>query len=319
MMPFFYKTHPNDRKTAYIKTKIMEENLAIEQIIEKHKASGKYVTVNGIKTFALDYGSGEPVFCIHGVPTSSFLYRKVLKSLAEKGYRGICVDLPGLGLSDRPEDFEYSFLNFSRFLAEAAKELGLEKYHLVVHDIGGPIGFALAAQHPDKILSLTIFNTWIDVTQFEKPLPMRPFEKPILSDAELAMVTRATWPLMFNTLGVDSNERITNEEIKAYVDLLKREDDGKAFLKIMKNFDHSSQFRDLCYKAVQQVHYPVQAVWGAKDPALDYERYGLKIKEVAGLEKVELLPARHFLQEEQWEAVADKIEEIIEKAHSYRD
>ncbi|WP_224995992.1 alpha/beta fold hydrolase [Cesiribacter sp. SM1] len=284
-----------------------------EQVIEEHSASGKYVNVDGVKTFYLDRGQGEPVFCIHGVPTSSFLYRKVLKELEAKGLRGIAIDLPGLGLSDRPEDFDYSFPNFAHFCARAAEQLGLKRYHLVIHDIGGPIGFALAAQNREKILSLTILNTWIEVDKFQKPLPMRPFEKPVLGEAQLAATTHTTWQLLFKTMGVSNSDPIPTEEINAYVDLLKRDDGGKAFLKIMRNFDHSAAFRELCHKAVQDVPYPVQAVWGAEDPALDYERYGEEIKQVARLKEVHKLPAKHFLQEDQWKAIAANIAAIATK------
>lgn len=282
----------------------------VEQVIEEHKASGKFITVEGVKTFVLDYGEGEPVFCIHGVPTSSYLYRKVLKGLANTGLRGIAIDLPGLGLSARPSDFDYTFSNFASFCARAAEELGLERYHLVIHNIGGPIGFAQAAQNREKILSLTILNTWIDVDKFQKPLPMRPFEKPVLGETQLAVITHATWRLMFKELGVSNVELIPKEEVDAYVDLLKREDSGKAFLKIMRNFENSTAFRELCHEAVQDVPYPVQAVWGAEDPGLKYERYGTEIKEVASLQEVHKLPTRHFLQEDQWEAVVRYISAI---------
>lgn len=143
---------------------------------------------------------------------------------------------------------------------------------------------------------------------------MRPFEVPLVGEAQLAMVSHLTWPLLFNTMGVESDDRIPKEEINAYVDLLKRDDDGKAFLKIMRNFDQSEDFRTLCYKAVQQVPYPIQAVWGAKDPALTLEEYGKEIKEAAGLEEIHALPARHFLPEEQWEAIADRVAAIAQQS-----
>lgn len=283
---------------------------SVETVVKQHEASGRYIQVDGLKTFALDYGEGEAVFCIHGVPTSSFLYRKVLLSLSKKGYRGISVDLPGLGLTQRPEDFDYSFPNFARFLSKAAEALDVQKYHLVVHDIGGPVGFALAAMEPEKILSLTILNTWIDVVNFRKPVVMRPFEKKVLGEAELKMMNHATWPVMFNKMGIVDDQKVPNEEVNAYVDLLKKEDDGKAFLKIMRNFSDSENFRDLCYQAVQDVSYPVQAVWGAEDPALSIDRYGAEIKKIAGLGHITELPSKHFLQEESWLSIADKIDEM---------
>lgn len=280
---------------------------SVDQVIEEHKSSGKFITVEGVRTFVLDWGEGEPVFCIHGIPTSSYLYRKVLKGLEEKGYRGVAIDLPGLGLSERPEDFDYTFSTYARFCARAAEELGLEQYHLVVHDIGGPIGFALAAQNEEKILSLTILNTWIDVDKFKKPLPMRPYEKFGLGEVQLTATTHATWQLIFKGLGVSNTDDIPKEEIDAYVDLLKREDNGKAFLKIMRNFEDSVDFRELCHRAVQNVPYPVQAVWGSEDPGLDYDRFGKEIKEVANLSEVYKLPAKHYLQEDQWEKVVEHI------------
>lgn len=285
----------------------MREQNSVDKVIARHKAAGKFFQVDGLNCFALDQGIGEAVLCLHGVPTSSFIYRKVILELVKKGYRGVAIDLPGFGFSDRPKDFDYSFPSLARFSAAAAKHLGLEKFHLLVHDIGGPVGFAMAAENREKILSLTILNTWIDVVSFKKPWPMRPFELSIVGEIELAAMTHSTWKLMFSWAGVRSGSGIPREEINAYVDLLKRKDDGKAFLKLMRNFDHSPEFRDHCYKAVQNVPYPVQAIWGADDPFLTLDKYGEEIKRVAGLSTVQRIEARHFLMEEKPEAIAEKI------------
>lgn len=289
----------------------MSDERESQEVIYRHEASGKYIEVKGTKAFVLDKGTGEPVLCLHGVPTSSFLYRKLIKSLAEKNLRGISIDLPGLGLSSRPKDFDYSFTGLGNFLLKAVKVLNLENFHLVVHDIGGPIGFYMAAKHPERIKSLTILNTWVDVVNFEKPLVMRPFEKKILGEAELKMITHTTWPVMFSQIGVVNAENIPEAEIKAYVDLLKREDKGEAFLRIMRSFENSEEFRDLCYLAVQNTSYPLQAIWGDKDPALTWDRYGEEIKGTADLKEITRLPSRHFLQEEVWNEIADKIEELV--------
>ncbi|NJY63800.1 alpha/beta hydrolase [Salinimicrobium sp. CDJ15-81-2] len=288
---------------------------SVAEVIGEHEASGTYFDVDGIKTFALKYGRGETVLCIHGVPTSSFLYRKVLRSLEKKGYKGVGIDLPGLGLTDRPKDFEYSFSNLSEFIYKAAKALKLKKFHLVVHDVGGPIGFALAARHANRIMSLTILNTWIDVVNFQKPVFMKPFEKRVLGEAELKMMSHLTWPVMFKSVGVVNASRISSSEINAYIDLLKKGDNGKAFLKIMRNFDSSREFRALCLKAVQNVNYPVQAIWGSKDPALTLENYGEEIKKAAGLREIHVLRSKHLLQEEAWLSIADKIVELAKAVH----
>ncbi|NJB86472.1 pimeloyl-ACP methyl ester carboxylesterase [Lewinella marina] len=281
------------------------------EVLESHRAAGRFITVEGLQTFVLEKGQGEPVLCLHGVPTSSFLYRKVIDGLAERGLRGISFDLPGLGFSDRPKDFDYGFSNLARFTGKVAETLGLDRYHLVVHDVGGPVGFALAADHRDRIRSLTILNTWIDVVNFKKPLPMRPFELPVAGEAELATINHLTWQVMWKGLGVADSEQIPAEERNAYVDLLKRDDGGSAFLKIMRSFDKSEAFRDRCYRAVHGAPYPIQAIWGSEDPTLTYDRYGKEVKRVAGLSTIHQVPAKHFLQEDQAPAIAERIAAFI--------
>lgn len=286
----------------------------VQEIVKQHEKAGKYFDVEDIKTFALDQGTGEAVLCIHGVPTSSYLYRKVISSLADKGLRGVSIDLPGLGLSDRPSDFNYEFENFADFLGKALAKLKIHKFHLVVHDIGGPIGFALAAKNLEKVLSLTILNTMVDIENFEKPLVMRPFEKKILGEAELKSISHATWPLMFGNMGVSKMGEIPREEINAYVDLLKREDDGKAFLKIMRNFTQTHKFQAMCLKALKNVSYPIQAIWGKDDPALTADKYGNDVLKYTDVTEIQKLPSRHFLQEEVYDEIAEKIFSLTKKS-----
>ena len=58
--------------------------------------------------------------CLHGVPSSCFLYRKVIAELGGRGVRGVTFDLPGLGLADRPEDFDYTWTGLGRFTVAAS-------------------------------------------------------------------------------------------------------------------------------------------------------------------------------------------------------
>ena len=68
--------------------------------------------------------------CVHGVPASAYLYRKVVPALATRGLRGIAVDLPGLGLAEQPADANYTWTGLGRWLGTAidASE-GLDRSH----------------------------------------------------------------------------------------------------------------------------------------------------------------------------------------------
>lgn len=126
------------------------------RLLAEHRASGRPFTAAGISSFVLDAGprDAEPVVCVHGVPASAYLYRKVVPALAERWLRGIAVDLPGLGPAERPADADYSWSGLGSWLSAAVDALGLDRFHLVVHDIGRPIGFEVAAEDPRRVRSL---------------------------------------------------------------------------------------------------------------------------------------------------------------------
>lgn len=284
----------------------------VDAIVRQHESGGKYITVEDVKTFYLDAGSGPVVFCVHGVPTSSFLYRRVAFALQERGLRTIAIDLPGLGLSDRPEDFQYMFSNLGRFCNRFLDELKFDEVHLLIHDIGTPIGLSMADQDSSRIRSITVLNSMLDVEHFEKPLPMRPFEKPVLGEAALAMLTPSTFPLMMKTAGVVNDDVISKEEMAAYIHLLKREDGGKAFLKIMRSFEQTKEFTEACYRAWKNPAYPVQLIWGDKDPFLTWEEKGREFEEARPGVPVTKVESKHFLQEEAYETIAAKVKELAQ-------
>jgi haloalkane dehalogenase len=277
------------------------------EVVERHKSAGRYFDAGSIRSFVREAGDGEPVVLVHGVPSSSFLYRKVIDELAARGLRGIAFDLPGLGLADRPPDLDYTWTGLGRFLGGAVDALGLDRFHLVVHDIGGPVGFELAAAAPDRIRSLTILNTVVEVDGFERPWSMEPFARRGIGEVYLATMTKPMFWTLFNLQGVAGWRAVPREEVYAYVDLLKREDGGRAFLKIMRGFERTRQKQELYVGALRDAPYPVQVVWGAMDPALPMAKHGEAARRAAGLDEIHALPAKHFLQEDQAPAVAERV------------
>jgi pimeloyl-ACP methyl ester carboxylesterase len=261
----------------------------------------------GIQSFVRESGEGEAVVCVHGVPASCFLYRKVLDELAGRGLRGVAFDLPGLGLAERPQVYDYSWTGLGRFCAAAVDELGLDRFHLVVHDVGGPVGFELAAAMPQRVRSVTILNTLIEVDTFKRPWSMEPFARRGIGEVYLRTMIKPAFRALMRLQGVADRDAVPAEEIDAYVDLLKREDGGRAFLKIMRGFERTRAKRDLYVGAVRDVPYPVQVVWGADDPALTLAKRGEQARLAAGLEEIHTVPAKHFLQEDQAPAVAERV------------
>jgi haloalkane dehalogenase len=284
-------------------------------LLDRHRASGRVFTAGGIRSFVLDEGprDGEAVVCVHGVPASAYLYRKVLPALATRGLRGIAVDLPGLGLAERPVDADYSWTGLGRWLGSAIDALELERFHLVVHDIGGPIGLEVAAAEPHRVRSLTVLNTTIAVESFHRPWVMEPFAHPVVGEAWLKSVRLpGVFVALMRAVGV--TRRVPVAEIACYVPLLLGDDGGRAFLQIMRGFEATADKQRHYLAALRSRPYPVQVVWGVLDRMLSWRRYGVQAQLAAGLDGGLLLPGKHFVQEDCPEEIADAVHQLARTA-----
>lgn len=113
--------------------------------------------------------------------------------------------------------------------------------------------------------------------------------------------------------GVVVAELGRNEELDAYVDLLREGDGGRAFLRIMRGFERTPEKQALYHRVLGDGPYSVQIVWGAEDPALKLAGHGERARLAAGLDEVHTVAAKHFLQEDEAPPVAEHIARL---AHS---
>lgn len=117
--------------------------------------------VHGGVLRGVEEGEGPTVVLVHGTPTWSYDWRRVITALAGS-YRVVAYDHLGFGLSDRPRDVAYSpeahAVRFAELMAEVAPS---ERVHLVVHDFGGPIALDWALTNVERLASLTVVNSWM--------------------------------------------------------------------------------------------------------------------------------------------------------------
>ncbi len=120
-----------------------------------------YLEQAGLRMHYVDEGVGAPVLLLHGEPTWSFLYRKMIPILAKR-FRVIAPDYFGFGRSDKPlgHDF-YTYDRHSESIGRLVEALDLAELCVVVQDWGGPIGMRLAAEHPERVARLVVMNTGI--------------------------------------------------------------------------------------------------------------------------------------------------------------
>lgn len=108
----------------------------------------------------VDVGEGPVVVLVHGTPTWSFLYRRLIDDL-QQDHRVIALDLLGFGLSDKPQTEAVAPPRQAEHLHALLDHLNLDRFTMAVHDFGGPIGLSYALDHPEQIQRLVLFNTWM--------------------------------------------------------------------------------------------------------------------------------------------------------------
>lgn len=284
---------------------------AVEHLIEAHHEAGRDFTAAGIQSFVRAEGSGEPIVLMHGLPSSAWLYRKVIPRLAARGHRAMCFDLPGLGLASRPKDFDYTIPGLGAFAAAAVDALGLERFHLVVHDAGGPVGFEMIRRIPGRIASLTLLNTIVALD-----------DVPFVMERYAAVATGPRWPAMppvgltrqiFTRVGIGDPSATPRDEVDVYRELVLREDDGRGYLAIMRNIEHRTEIRERYEATVdtRQVPYPVQILWGADDRVLPLKKHGWGALRASGLPAIFTIPGKHYFQEDHPEEIASVVDRFV--------
>ena len=121
-----------------------------------------YVEVDGLRMHYLDEGppDGEVVLLLHGEPSWSYLYRRMIPVLTRAGLRAVAIDLIGFGRSDKPTRREdYTYQAHVDWTWAAIEAIGLTDITLVCQDWGGLIGLRLVGEHPERFARVVAANT----------------------------------------------------------------------------------------------------------------------------------------------------------------
>ncbi len=271
------------------------------------KITDGQVDVNGVKIHYLEAGAGEPVLLVHGWPTSSFLWRKVMRPMAERN-RVIAIDLPGFGQSDKPLDASYSFRYYDRIFEGFVDALGIESIGLAVHDLGGPLGVYWACQHPERVQRLALLNTLI------YPNPSWAVILFVLSTKLplVRSVMASPWGLKgAMRLGVHDHRNVTDEVVRGVQAPFKDAASRKALLKAGHGLSPKG-FKEIADK-LPGLEIPVRVIYGARDRVLpDVAKTMRRVKrDLPQTEVTALDDCGHFLQEERPDDIGELLAEFF--------
>jgi pimeloyl-ACP methyl ester carboxylesterase len=119
-----------------------------------------FITVEGHRIHYVDEGIGATLLFVHGTPEWSFGFRDLIKNL-RKNFRCVAIDLLGFGLSDKPDDADYTCAGHARRLTKFIDQLGIKDINIVANDFGGGISLSYVLDHTDNVNKIILFNTWM--------------------------------------------------------------------------------------------------------------------------------------------------------------
>jgi pimeloyl-ACP methyl ester carboxylesterase len=227
------------------------------------------VEANGL-SFAVDIRgdkTGTPVILLHGFPESAVMWDKFMDELTAKGYYAIAPNQRGYSAGARPEDVaQYQLKYLTSDVVAIADELGLKQFHLIGHDWGAAVGWQVAAEHPDRVISYAAISVphidafgkayREDPEQYESSAYIRFFQKSILPEFMMAKGNyerlRSIW------------SQHDAAEIEHYVDILSQQGALTSAINWYRaNFPVFTNGLD-----VGKVNVPVTFIWGNQDHAL---------------------------------------------------
>lgn len=298
-------------------------------LLEQHKVNLKSVQVGPDNMSYLEYGSGSnTIILLHGIPTSSFLYREVAKIIADQsGFRVIAVDMLGYGQSDKPvRAGAYSPEAQASRIYDFATALGINEFVLGLHDVGGLVGWAMFLQDDlTRVKGLVVANAspaFVNMQgQLEGVTPA-----PLTLEILLGQVTpREQWSQLddpdfarmatdeFLEIGFLDDTKITEELLDAYTEPIAN-GASENFVQFFETFGDVFAQGATLLPIFNNFDKPVAIIWGKEDAFFDVDIVPANLKAQLNVsdDRFTIIEgAGHYVQEEKPEKYAEAVSRFL--------
>lgn len=273
----------------------------------------QHAAVRGHSIFYREAGSkaSPTIVLLHGFPSSSHMFRDLIPQLSAK-FHLIAPDYPGFGYSDAPDvdRFEYTFDNLAAHIEELLfGVLGLKKFSIYVQDYGAPVGFRIAARHPEAIEGIIVQNGNAYVEGIGPAFdPMKPFwtnrnpetEKPVRE-----LLTKQTTIFQY-THGVKDIARISPDSWTVDQLFLDRPGNDAIQLNLLHNYQANLTHYDGWHQFFRARQPKTLIVWGKNDPFFTVEGAQAYQRDIPHAQ-LHLLDTGHFALEDSSQFIAQEI------------
>jgi pimeloyl-ACP methyl ester carboxylesterase len=228
--------------------------------------------VDGLSVFYREAGAADAptLLLLHGFPSSSHMFRDLIPLLADD-FHLVAPDLPSFGKSDMPErdKFDYTFDHLADVIDRFTEVLGLDRFAIYVFDYGAPVGFRIAARHPDRITAIITQNGnayedglsdgWAPVQAYWKD------PSPANRKAVAAMIQPETTIWQY-THGVPDVTRVSPDGYGLDNFYLARPGADEIQLDLLLNYASNIELYPAWQEYFRASQPPLLAVWGSNDP-----------------------------------------------------
>ena len=273
----------------------------------------RFAIVSGRKVFYREAGdpSAPAIVLLHGFPTSSHMYRDLIPRLAGS-FRVIAPDYIGFGQSDAPsaQDFRYSFETLTTEVAALLNQLGVGSYILYMQDYGGPVGFRLFAQNPERVKGFVVqnANAYMEgVGDLPKQvfLPLWAKRDATTEAAARSFLEPDTTKFQYQ-VGARNPEAVSPDNWTIDQALLDRPGNDAAQLDLLEDYKSNVALYDSWHAAFREHRPKTLIVWGKNDPFFIPAGAEAFLRDLPQA-KLVWLDAGHFVLDENAETVATEI------------
>ena len=276
----------------------------------------KTADVDGLTVFYREAGPADAptLLLLHGFPSASHMFRDLIPLLADD-FHLVAPDLPGFGKSamPAPAEFEYTFDHLAEVIDRFTEVIGLDRFAIYVFDYGAPVGFRIAARHPDRITAIISQNG----NAYEEGLsdswgPLQAYWKdpsPANREAVRTMLQPETTIWQY-THGVTDLTRVSPDGYGLDNYYLARPGADEVQLDLMLDYASNIELYPAFHEYFRASRPPLLAVWGSNDPFFTppgAEAFKRDIPEA----DVRFVPTGHFALETHAEEIAKAIIDFL--------
>ncbi len=273
----------------------------------------RFVTVAGHKMHYVDEGTGPVVLCLHGNPTWCYFYRNLIREL-RGSFRLIAPDFLGCGLSDRTPGKKWKAIDRINQLEEFVTTLGIDRFSIVMHDWGGPLGTGFMLRRLEKIDRVVYLNTTLTETE-ALPGFIKIAATPVIGK----LFTRHTDTFVRLTTSMGAYTKLTPEVKEGYrapYTTRQRRDAIWDFVEdIPFDASHPSyqQMVDIAAGLPKIAEKPVKIVWGLQDPCFHREMLSKVAAHFPRAELLEIPEASHLVLDDAPKIAIPAIQEFLSR------